>query len=195
MRTIVPLVIAAAIAAATPAVAAAQNLLLNPGFDTDLANWDLFNAFDVTATWDVADEHGNPGSGSMRGNLPASGTFRMPIYETQCVAVQGATTYRFGGSVLLPSATTPDTAFATVFANLYAAAGCSGNPSVHHPAPNVTVRDTWTRTQDTVATAATDHSLQFNLRVFAPTGTDLTSHFDNLFVEAMSDAIFANGFD
>lgn len=195
MRSIVLLALAVAVAPMALPPAHAQNLLLNPGFDTDLAGWNLFNAFDVTAAWNAADEYGNPASGSMRGNLPAIGTFRMPIYATQCVAVQGGTTYRFGGSVLLPSATTPPNAFATVFANLYEEPGCSGNHRLHQPAPNVTVRDAWTRTQETVAAAPTDRSLQFNLRVYAPTGTDLTSHFDNLFIEALPDAIFTDGFD
>lgn len=194
MRPIVALIIAAG-AALTPAVAPAQNLLLNPGFDSNLADWDLFEAFGVTAAWNAADEDAAPGSGSLRGNLPASGTFRIPIYASQCVAVQGGTSYRFGGSVLLPAATSPDNAYATVFANLYAEAACSGNSSAHLAAPNVTLRDTWVRTQDTLVAAATDRSLRIHLRVFAPAGTELSSNFDNVFVEALADALFSDGFE
>lgn len=195
MRPTVSLAIVAAVAALAPNLAPTQNLLLNPGFDTDLANWDLFLAFDVTAAWSATDEHGDPGSGSLRGNLPASGSFRTPIYAVQCIAVQGGTAYQFGGSVLLPAATTPDHAFATVFANLYAQPECTGDSSANLFAPNVTARDIWMRTQSEMVTAVLDQSLQFNLRVYAPAGTDLSSHFDRLFVEALPEAIFSNGFD
>src|SRR5688572_31187093 len=92
--------------------ARAQNLVLNPGFTTDASSWDLFNAFDVTAGWNALDADGNAQSGSMRGKLPASGTFRIPIYASQCVKVQPGRTYLFGGRILLPSATTPNGAFA-----------------------------------------------------------------------------------
>src|SRR5688572_18469605 len=126
--------------------ARAQNLVQNPGFATDVSSWDLFNAFDVTAGWSALDADGHAQSGSMRGKLPASGTFRIPIYASQCVKVQPGRIYLFGGRILLPSASTPNGSFATVFANTYANDGCFGNNVTHVPAPNVSVRDAWTST-------------------------------------------------
>ena len=173
---------------------AQQNLVQNPGFTTDLASWSLFNAFEVTAAWNPLDAGGNAQSGSMRGNLPASGTFRIPIYASQCVAVQPNRTYLFGGRILLPSATTPDGSFATVFANTYANTGCFGNNATHTPAPNVTARDAWTMTAEEVTTGPTIGSIRLHLRVSAPSATNLSSHFDDVFLFA-TDRVFRNDFE
>ena len=80
----------------------AQNLLTNPGFDTNVANWNFLGpvgTFDGTR--DVAS---NPASGSVRGTVTgAPGTTGLP--GAQCVAtgVTAGTPYNMSGSIFKPS--------------------------------------------------------------------------------------------
>ncbi|HET7062917.1 MAG TPA: hypothetical protein VFI49_01490 [Rudaea sp.] len=141
-------------------------------------------AFGLTEQWTSTDAGGDALSGSIQGTLPASGTFRIPIYASQCVVVQPDTRYAFGTKVFLPSATTPADAFATVFINTYPNTGCFGNQTMNIVAPNVSTLDAWTETSTAVLTGATDQSIQVNLRVFAPGNTTLISYFDDVFVMA-----------
>ena len=166
----------------TAAPLPAQNLVQNPGFATDLGGWVPFMAFDVTEQWSSVDAGGDTHSGSMQGTLPAIGTFRNPIYATQCVVVQASTTYTLSAKVLLPAATTPADSFATVFGNTYANNGCFGNPTMHVPAPDVTALDMWTTTTASLTTGAADQSVQINLSIFSPSNTTLTSYFDDVFL-------------
>jgi hypothetical protein len=160
----------------------AQNLVQNPGFTSDLGGWAPFDFFGLTEQWTAIDAGGDVQSGSIQGTLPASGTFRNPIYASQCVAVQSGKTYLFGTKVLLPSQTTPATAYATVFVNTYPATGCAGNPSMNIVAPNVTTVDAWTATASSVTTGPSDQSIQVDLRVFAPFDTTLISYFDDVYL-------------
>lgn len=160
----------------------AQNLVQNPGFATDLGGWVPFMAFDVTEQWSSVDAGGDTHSGSIQGTLPAIGTFRIPIYATQCVVVQPNTTYTFSANILLPAATTPADAYATIFVNTYANTGCFNNPTMNIVAPNVTAVDAWTGTSAPVTTGAMDQSIQINLRVSSPSNTALTSYFDDVFL-------------
>ena len=161
---------------------AAQNLVQNPGFTSDLSSWDLFTAFELTEQWTSIDAAGDTHSGSIQGTLPASGTFRTPVYAFQCVVVQPNTQYTYGGKVLLPSATTPAGAYATVSVGTYANTGCFGNQSMNTLAPNVTTVDAWTQTSASVTTGAADQSIRVNLSVFAPLNTTLISYFDDVHV-------------
>ena len=168
----------------TVAPAAAQNLVQNPGLTSDLTNWDLFTDFGLTEQWTSTDAAGDAHSGSIQGTLPATGTFRSPVYAFQCVVVQPNTQYAFGAKVLLPSSTTPAGAHATVNVGSYPNTGCFGNQSMNTPAPNVTALDAWTQTSASVTTGAADQSIRVNLSVFAPLNTTLISYFDDVFVVA-----------
>ena len=163
---------------------AAQNLVQNPGFTSDLTHLDLFMDFGLTEQWTSTDAASDVHSGSIQGTLPASGTFRTPVYAFQCVVVQPNTQYAFGAKVLLPSATTPADAYATVSIGTYPNTGCFGNQSMNTLAPNVTTLDAWTQTSASVTTGAADQSIRVNLSVFAPLSTTLISYFDDMFVVA-----------
>ncbi|UXI66168.1 hypothetical protein [Tahibacter amnicola] len=176
------------------AITSAANLVINPHFDQDLSAWYLFQAFDVTERWSPVDSANDLHSGSIQGTLPANGTFRMPIYAVQCVTVQPNKTYAIGATILLPGQTTPATAFSTIFANTYTNAGCYGNSARNIVAPNVTATNVWTPTELSVTTEAQERSVQLNLRVFAPSGTTLTSHFDDVYVIEIADGVFADDF-
>jgi hypothetical protein len=139
-------------------------------------------AFDLTEQWTSVDASSDTHSGSIQGTLPASGTFRIPIYATQCVVVQPSTRYAFGAKVLLPSGTTPADAYGTIFINTYPSTNCSGNQTMNIVAPTVSALDTWTQTSTSVTTGDADQSVQINLRVFAPSNTTLVSYFDDVYV-------------
>lgn len=191
-RTGVLAFVLGALASATPGMA--QNLLVNPGFTSNLDGWDPFTGFGILQEWSALDSAGDPSSGSLYGTLPASSTFRVPIYASQCVAVVPDSTYRFGGKVLLPSASTPGSAYGTVFVNSYASANCAGNYVVNAVAPVVVDRDVWTSTSGTLVAGFDIASIRVHLRVYAPMDTALQSYFDDIFLEPY-EIIFANGFD
>ncbi len=189
-----PRLIALALAVATVATPAiAQNLLLNPGFAQDLSGWQPFTGFGITQAWSALDAGGAPDSGSLCGTLPASSTFRNPIYASQCVHVEPNTVYAFRGAVLLPDATTPPTAYGNVFVNTYAAQSCAGNSVFNVVAPEITTRDAWTITGAGFTSDSTALTARVHLRVFAPLNTTLQSCFDDVVLEP--DRLFADGFD
>lgn len=174
--------------------ASAQNLLINPTFDVNLDGWDPFTGFGILQEWSSVDSASDPSSGSLYGTLPADSTFRIPIYASQCVVVAPDTLYRFGGKVLIPSSTSPTPSYGTVFANTYDSANCAGNYVENIVAPEVYVKDAWTRTSATLQTGANVGSIRVHLRVFAPANTTLRSHFDAIFLEPY-EFIFVNGFE
>lgn len=173
--------------------ATAQNLLQNPGFAHDLSGWDPFTGFDITQAWSALDVDGAADSGSICGTLPASSSFRIPIYASQCVVIQPNTAYAFRGAVWLPTATTPASAYGTLFVNTYAAQNCVGNSAQNVVAPPVTTRDVWTGTGAGFTAGPAEVTARVHLRVFAPAGTLLQSCFDAIVLE--HDILFADGFD
>jgi hypothetical protein len=70
--------------------AAAQNLLQNGTFDTQVAPW---VAFVSTATFSSLDAFGNAASGSLRGTNAASGMFSGELLLSECIPVVGGTLY------------------------------------------------------------------------------------------------------
>jgi hypothetical protein len=101
-----------------------QNLLTNPGFDTNLSGWIPFTTF-TTLSWSSLDARGKSNSGSvlvtntLQGGIGAAG----PV---QCVPVTGGTYYHFGGSVRIPSgqANTGDAQLRLVW---FPGQGCTGS--------------------------------------------------------------------
>ena len=78
------------LAVALGAPAFGQNLLHNPGFDSDLAGW----TFSGNVTWSPLDASGSPGSGSARlGPLTALGE-PLTLIE-QCLTISDAVDYLF----------------------------------------------------------------------------------------------------
>lgn len=186
-----PLLMAIALMASWPATAG--NLVLNPGFVSDLEPWFPFNFFDLTVVWSPLDANGNPASGSVEGTVPVHGTFRVPPYAIQCVAVAPNTRYVVGAKALLPSTSAAPNASAGVLANTYPNEGCFGNASAHHLSPTTSEQDAWTDIRHLVETGPDEGSIQFNLRVFAPSGTLLRSYFDDAFI--LPDDLFADDFE
>jgi hypothetical protein len=173
--------------------ATAGNLVLNPGFVAELEPWFPFNYFDLTVGWSPLDANDDPASGSAEGTVPVHGTFRVPPFVIQCVAVAPNTRYVVGAKVLLPSESSAPNANAGVLANTYPNSGCFGNASAHHLSPTTSDKDAWTEVRQLVETGPDEGSIQLNLRVFAPSETLLRSYFDDAFI--VLDDLFDNDFE
>jgi hypothetical protein len=117
--------------------AAAQNLLQNPRFDTDLTSWSGYASLapDPVGTgvhaWSTQDVDGSPTSGSALvefAGTPTGGNAAFGV--SQCVdltAVQPVTSAVFGTRVLLPAEQTADGGTnVTIEVAFFAAAGCTG---------------------------------------------------------------------
>lgn len=185
------LLLVIALTASWPAMAG--NLVVNPGFASDLTPWSAFNFFDLTVVWSPLDANDDPASGSVEGTVPIHGTFRLPPYVIQCVAVTSNTRYVVGVKALLPSTSATPNANAGILANTYTSNDCSGNANVHHRSPTTSERDAWIDIRHPVRTASNERSIQLNLVVFAPHGTLLRSHFDDAFIAP--DDLFAGDFE
>ena len=85
--------------------AAAQNLIVNGGFTTDLSGWSDFSSSDGTAGWTSDDANGSPGSGSAVLNNTHPTLTNTVVYTlSQCVPVVGLGEYDLAGRVRIPAA-------------------------------------------------------------------------------------------
>lgn len=114
-------VAAGALLIATVTAASAQNLVVNPNFDTGLTSWLSSGG----TTFDAA--IGSPAPGSARF---AGGPFGAPLTigggVFQCInGIVAGTTYDFGGQVLLTSSPTGGSAFFAVI--WFSGVGCTGS--------------------------------------------------------------------
>jgi hypothetical protein len=140
MTTLI-LALAVVVLFARPSTGAAQNLLVNPHFDTGLTGWLVLGP----ATWDsTLDADGAaPASGSAKGVTTQPGGIDAIV--AQCVPLTIGATYHFGGKVFIPGG---NTASAGAFFILipFPQADCQGPPP---PAGgflqtgNVTSTGTW----------------------------------------------------
>jgi hypothetical protein len=108
---------------AGPAAGAAQNLLVNPNFDTSLTGWQVLGP----GTWDGTLDGGgfSRPSGSAKGVTTQPGGIDAIV--AQCVPLDIGATYHFGGRVFIPGG---NTASADVFFILipFPQEDCQGPP-------------------------------------------------------------------
>lgn len=98
---VLALTVVALLAAAR--MGAAQNLLVNPHFDTGLTGWEILGP----ATWDgTLDAGGAPTSGSAKGVITQLGGIDAIV--AQCVPLDIGATYHFGGKVFIPGGNTAE---------------------------------------------------------------------------------------
>jgi hypothetical protein len=134
------------------ASSSAQNLLVNPGFDTGLDGWQVADvSTSVTVSWDGAhDADGSASSGSAKAVWQAPAVTQYYGAFSQCVEVTTGQPYVFGGKVFIPAGPVPGSTF--FIALPFPTHGCSGPapPSAFVPTPPVTTRNSWTETTATV---------------------------------------------
>jgi len=120
--TAAALVFALSLLLAKGAGAAAVNLLVNPGFDTDTLNWQ------APLGWSPTDASGSPHSGSLRVVAP-------PLASSnggQCVAITGGTSYALSVKARLDGALGPNE-YAYVGILFFATPDCTGGHPIKFP--------------------------------------------------------------
>lgn len=182
------------LAAGVASVASAQNLVLNPGFDTNTANWAVSGP--GTMAWSMVDANGIATSGSaLLTNDSATPSNGMTVI--QCIPMPARYAFRFSGKVMVPSGANQslsnpvrvDVRFATdsnctVF--LLSATTLTGNVSQF---------DTWTTFGPLIRVAPLGTvavSVRGLLTKF-PAGGTAIAHYDDFFAE--SDTLFLNSFE
>ena len=168
---------------ATPA--AAQNLITNGDFATDISNW----AFTTpgTFTFDggpVFDADSNPASGSGRVQNQSPVAFGTS-FAAQCInSITGGTNYDFGAKIYFDSTTQTATGRGNIVVGFFDGASCSGSNVGAFTTANVlsSTTNTWVAAEVLAVTApVTAQSVQVNLftNKIEDTGT-LDVHFDNV---------------
>ena len=118
-----PLAAALGLVLAVGSWSAAQNLLVNPDFDTDVAGWTTWGT-DVSIVWNPEDAYGSPSSGS--GEVINSYVgLASDLRAFQCVSVTGGAVYQLRGKVLIPSGQ-PTLAGGLLIIWWYAEESCQG---------------------------------------------------------------------
>jgi len=83
-----------------PALAGAQNMLVNGGFDADLSGWDFPDATPVWTSFDIADA---PDSGSALATNAATTPDSTVVVLRQCLPITKAGLYTLRASVFVPT--------------------------------------------------------------------------------------------
>ncbi|MFY9821497.1 MAG: hypothetical protein WAM82_08945 [Thermoanaerobaculia bacterium] len=180
----VQFVVLAFLPAGLTASASAQNLLVNPHFDTSLAGWQANSGGGITVSWDgTRDADGSFTSGSASGIWV--GALVTGIYPTvsQCVETTTGVPYLFGGKAFIPSGqATSGSAF--FIAIPFPGAGCSGPPppSAFLPTPAVTALDTWTESTGTIVPFGP--SILVSGYLVPNTGGSFQANYDDMIVQA-----------
>ena len=172
----------------------AQNMLANPGFDTDPGGWTTDNGPQITVGWSNIDAAGQAGSGSVTvTNISAGMSNGVGI--RQCLPAVAGDSYRFGGQTMVPSGGTQSLSdLARIGLRFFTDVACTSSVSTTFTGTPASF-DTWVSygPQTSVAPAGTN-GMQLMLVVTKfPAGGSATAHFDNLFV--IPDDIFGSGFE
>jgi hypothetical protein len=158
---------------------AAQNLLVNPHFDTGLNGWLITSQ----TSWDpTLDADGNPSSGSANGFFDSPTPNGADSVITQCVALTVGVTYHGGGKIFIAE---HNSAVGGAFYVMvpFPTTDCSGPPPPGPiiETPLVTAVGSW---NDSTATFSNSFAQSALLAaVLAPqTGGRLDANFDNVVV-------------
>lgn len=172
--------------------AAAQNMVVNGDFDTDVLGWTTFGTpFD----WNSADWLGAPVSGSGLLTNEVDGTMHAGIVA--CVdGVVGGQSYDLGGMIMIPSG---QAGSGGAGYGLYwrEGAGCSGSQSVGGYSPYIVESDVWVHLTlwGLVAPAGTQSAEVMLLNNKTSAGTDpYLSYHDGVYF-GLFGGVFADGFE
>ena len=159
---------------------AQDNLLENPGFDSDFSGWDQY--FGRIGEWSSEDADGSGTSGSALIGNEGTSDGVIPLVLNQCLGVQAGEQYQFGGEVRVPPGQPSGTA-AYIFAYPFTNSSCAGDLGTFE---NVTgaSNGNWVSADSTIAVGAGVQSILFAIGVFKPQGetADAEAYFDNLYL-------------
>jgi hypothetical protein len=171
------------------ASASAQNLLVNPNFDSSLAGWQTTSVPGSTASWDgTRDADGSPTSGSAKGVWSAPTVTGLVPVVSQCIEVTPGMTYIHGGKIFIPSGQ-PTSGSAFFLAAVFPSHGCSGPPppGLFLPTPIVTAQNTWT--ESTAPIVPFGPSLLLSAYIAPNAGGNFQASFDDLVLEPPGSCI------
>lgn len=168
-----------------------QNLVLNPDFDTDVAEWTP--SYQATLGWDPLDADGDLSSGSALVTCTAdSPNDSNGAY--QCIAgLSGDVFYHFAADILTPSGQS-ETGHAHLLVQWYSEPDCTGQLGVFstYGFPSTTA-DVWLTDHGVDLAPSGTQTARLRLSVWKnEAGGTLDAHFDNVVFEAW---IFVDGFD
>jgi len=192
MMILFRLTIIALAAGFTASFAWGQNLVSNPGFDTDVAGWTTGST--ATIQWNPFDADSNPASGSaLVTNLSTTAGDATGARQIN-MDIAGGEHYNIAAEILMPSGQST-TGRANLLVQWYDQANCTGfvglflTPWVTDSTPDV-----WYLSFGTTLAPADAQCARLRLSVWKDqdSGT-LDAHFDN--VEFTKDQVFGDGFE
>jgi hypothetical protein len=168
-------------ALAAPA-ARAQNLVVNPEFDTNVDSWTIpifIPPGGATLSWSPLDWNGNPGSGSAFVTNELSFANSIGGAVSTCMVVPTTGLYEYGAQILIPSgqATTGEVFVARAF---WEAPGCVGIAKIFiDQVVTTATTDVWVPIliQGFTETAGTELQIFLGINKDQAAGT-LAAHFD-----------------
>jgi hypothetical protein len=166
------------------ASASAQNLPVNPNFDTSLDGWQTSSVPGTIVSWDgTRDADGSPTSGSATGLWQAPTVTGLIPVVSQCIEVTPGVAYTHGGKIFIPSGQ-PTSGSAFFLATVFPTHGCSGPPppGPFIPTPAVTALDTWTESTATIVPFGP--SLVLSAYMAPNSGGSFQASFDNLILDS-----------
>lgn len=189
-----PRIVALLVLMFTAGQAFAQNLLFNPGFDSDISNWSP--AGPASIAWSMLDSNGSPGSGSVQ-LTNASAFANDGGTVQQCLPMPARYAYVFSGKVFVPSGPGQSTSNSTRLDIRFASnPACTqligGNSQIGGSATQL---DTWQTVGPAtrVAPVGTVAVLVRGLVTKTLAGGSVRANFDDIRVE--SDTFFIGSFE
>ncbi len=170
----------------------AQNVIMNPGFDIDLSNWE--NPFFNPAVWDSRDAGASTTSGSalLTNTLGNGGSTAI---LSQCHEVSEGATVDVSAWVYQPSGQTGvgDGDFRFAF---HSGALCQNEISGPHYSSVYSDLDTWFEITSTATAPPSAGSVLLYLAVRGfVLGEDFSVHFDDVVLTVTDGLIFSDGFE
>ena len=170
----------------------AQNLIQNPGFDSDLSGW--VNPFGYPAVWDSRDASNSASSGSTIltntiGNGGSTGILR------QCLEVSEGSQIDASAMVYQASGQTGEGVGSFRF-TFYSDTTCQNLISTTYYSSAFADFDTWFEVNKTATAPASTAAVLLYLAVSGQIqAEDFSAHFDDVVLTASSSPIFADGFE
>ena len=160
---------------------AQDNLLTNPGFDSNLSGWRQF--FGQSAEWSSDNANGSGGSGSAFVGNKGQHNGVAPLVLHQCVPVQPGQEYEFGGDVRVPVDQPPSTT-AYIFVYTFASEDCSGDSFDFESTTGFSLTGDWVGSSSSIVTGPNIQTIRVTVGIFKPTAEtdDAAAYFDNLFL-------------
>jgi len=172
---------------------AAQNLVVNPDFDTDVVGWSPF--YDIDFIWDPLDYQGDPSSGSgFAASTDAPGSNSGIV---QCVEpIVAGEAYGLSGWLNVSPSQAGD-GYVGLFVWWRDGAGCTGTQTNALVTPYVASTTGWeqqTAAPEVAPAGTVSATLYLNITKSSPLGVDYYVYFDGIDLHP-AGSVFSDGFE